>query len=159
MERKSAREIYNTTDKRGVSVDQKYQKFEKEQGLKHLNPITGKIMPCHARVRPCPWGGVGEHFADLESANYVADARANQLERLSAVGKRGWLVINGHGEPTKRMQKITTALLTSEYEIRRMDAMIENEKQEVLKTLARRFGDQKGKYVFASLGLSYNSRE
>lgn len=155
MERKSAREIYRTKDNKGVSTGQKYEKFEAEQGLMHTNPKTGKLSPCHARVHPCPWGGVGEHFADLESANYVADARATQLERLNEVGKRGWLVVNGHGEPTKRMQKVTKALLASEYEINRIDSMIEAEKAAVLKTLVKRFGNEKGKYVFSSFGLSY----
>jgi len=90
---------------------------------------------CRSVKKPCPYGGIGAHFTNVESAQAVADDLNQQLQRFIENKEFGVAVNGEYVMPTKDTEKAILQLQNFKYNLKQMDAILKKTKADIYKQL------------------------
>lgn len=90
---------------------------------------------CRSVKKPCPYGGIGAHFKDVESAQAVADNLNQQLQRFIDNKEFGIAVNGEYVMPTKDTEKAILQLQNFKYNLTQMEAILKKTKADIYKQL------------------------
>ena len=90
---------------------------------------------CRSVKKPCPYGGIGAHFNDVESAQAVADDLNQQLQRFIDNKEFGIAVNGEYVMPTKDTEKAILQLQNFKYNLTQMEAILKKTKADIYRQL------------------------
>lgn len=90
---------------------------------------------CRSVKKPCPYGGIGAHFKDVESAQAVADDLNQQLQRFIDNKEFGIAVNGEYVMPTKDTEKTILQLQNFKYNLTQMEAILKKTKADIYRQL------------------------
>lgn len=90
---------------------------------------------CRSVKKPCPYGGIGAHFKDVESAQAVADDLNQQLQRFIDNKEFGIAVNGEYVMPTKDTEKAILQLQNFKYNLTQMEAILKKTKADIYRQL------------------------
>ena len=90
---------------------------------------------CRSVKKPCPYGGIGAHFKDVESAQAVADDLNQQLQRFIDNKEFGIAVNGEYVMSTKDTEKAILQLQNFKYNLTQMEAILKKTKADIYKQL------------------------
>lgn len=99
--------------------------------VKYHIGLDGIPKVCKATKKPCPYGGIGAHFQDLESAQNCADSLNSQLSKLAQTGNFGVAVEGEYVIPTQDTQAVILQLQNFKYNMIQLDAAYKKAREDV----------------------------
>lgn len=90
---------------------------------------------CRSVKKLCPYGGIGAHFTNVESAQAVADDLNQQLQRFIESKEFGVAVNGEYVMPTKDTEKAILQLQNFKYNLKQMEAILKKTKADIYRQL------------------------
>lgn len=108
---------------------------QQRSNVKYHIGKNGIPRVCRSVKKPCPYGGIGAHFTDVESAQAVADDLNQQLYRFIE-NKEFGLAVNGeYVVPTKDTEKAILQLQNFKYNLIQMETILKKTKADIYRQL------------------------
>lgn len=108
---------------------------QQRSNVKYHIGKNGIPRVCRSVKKPCPYGGIGAHFKDVESAQAVADDLNQQLQRFIESKEFGVAVNGEYVMPTKDTEKAILQLQNFKYNLTQMEAILKKTKADIYKQL------------------------
>lgn len=108
---------------------------QQRSNVKYHIGKNGIPRVCRSVKKPCPYGGIGAHFKDVESAQAVADDLNQQLQRFIDNKEFGIAVNGEYVMPTKDTEKAILQLQNFKYNLTQMEAILKKTKSDIYKQL------------------------
>ena len=108
---------------------------QQRSNVKYHIGKNGIPRVCRSVKKPCPYGGIGAHFKDVESAQAVADDLNQQLQRFIDNKEFGIAVNGEYVMPTKDTEKAILQLQNFKYNLTQMEAILKKTKADIYKQL------------------------
>lgn len=108
---------------------------QQRSNVKYHIGKNGIPRVCRSVKKPCPYGGIGAHFKDVESAQAVADDLNQQLQRFIDNKEFGIAVNGEYVMPTKDTEKAILQLQNFKYNLTQMEAILKKTKADIYRQL------------------------
>ena len=108
---------------------------QQRSNVKYHIGKNGIPRVCRSVKKPCPYGGIGAHFKDVESAQAVADDLNQQLQRFIDNKEFGIAVNGEYVIPTKDTEKAILQLQNFKYNLTQMEAILKKTKADIYRQL------------------------
>lgn len=108
---------------------------QQRSNVKYHIGKNGIPRVCRSVKKPCPYGGIGAHFKDVESAQAVADDLNQQLQRFIDNKEFGIAVNGEYVMPSKDTEKAILQLQNFKYNLTQMEAILKKTKADIYRQL------------------------
>lgn len=108
---------------------------QQRSNVKYHIGKNGIPRVCRSIKKPCPYGGIGAHFKDVESAQAVADDLNQQLQRFIDNKEFGIAVNGEYVIPSKDTEKAILQLQNFKYNLTQMEAILKKTKADIYRQL------------------------